>query len=75
MQLCMATLGWQAGLTRYLPGSSVKDLSAIDEDTIPLRLLSTGRLEWSPPSILTVSCGTDITYFPFDIQTCRISMS
>ncbi|XP_076457205.1 acetylcholine receptor subunit alpha-1-B-like [Babylonia areolata] len=54
--------------------NSVNDLSAIDEDTIPVRIMYTGQLEWSPPSILTVSCTTDITHFPFDTQTCGVSL-
>ncbi|KAL8588910.1 hypothetical protein ACOMHN_012948 [Nucella lapillus] len=54
--------------------NSVNDLSAIDEDTIPIQILSSGDLEWSPPGILTVSCNTDISHFPFDTQTCGVSV-
>ncbi|XP_070187472.1 acetylcholine receptor subunit beta-type lev-1-like [Littorina saxatilis] len=54
--------------------NSVNNLAAIDEDTIPLRILSTGTLQWSPPGILLVSCSTDIRFFPFDSQTCSVSV-
>ena len=54
---------------------SVDSLSAIDEDTIPLRVHSSGLLTWTPPGILTVICNTDITYFPFDTQNCDIAVS
>ncbi|XP_070181636.1 neuronal acetylcholine receptor subunit alpha-6-like [Littorina saxatilis] len=53
----------------------VDNLSAVQEDTIPLRVSSSGTVHWSPPAILTVSCATDITYFPFDTQTCPISVT
>ncbi|KAK7112703.1 hypothetical protein V1264_012114 [Littorina saxatilis] len=55
--------------------NSVDNLSAVQEDTIPLRVSSSGTVHWSPPAILTVSCATDITYFPFDTQTCPISVT
>ncbi|RUS77450.1 hypothetical protein EGW08_014788, partial [Elysia chlorotica] len=50
----------------------VNDLSAIDEDTIPLRVMSDGTVTWMPPGILSMSCEMDSTYFPFDRQTCTL---
>ncbi|KAI8761344.1 neuronal acetylcholine receptor subunit alpha-6, partial [Biomphalaria glabrata] len=55
--------------------NSVNDLSAIHEDTIPLRVDSKGKVTWNPPALLTVSCTMDITYFPFDTQTCALQVT
>ncbi|XP_076456891.1 neuronal acetylcholine receptor subunit alpha-7-like [Babylonia areolata] len=55
--------------------NSVDNLSALNEHTIPLRISPTGHIVWSPPGILKVSCSTDITYFPFDTQTCAIQVT
>ncbi|KAJ8304992.1 hypothetical protein KUTeg_018575 [Tegillarca granosa] len=33
---------------------------------------SNGVIFWSPPARLRSSCKVDITYFPFDIQTCHL---
>ncbi|RUS83513.1 hypothetical protein EGW08_008692, partial [Elysia chlorotica] len=55
--------------------NSVKDLSAIDEDTIPLRVDSTGSVDWNPPGLISVSCNMDITHFPFDTQVCALQVT
>ena len=31
-----------------------------------------GRVDWAPGGIYTVFCQVDTTFFPFDIQTCKI---
>ena len=55
--------------------SSIDDLSAIDEDTIPIRLRKDGRVTWNPPGILEMACEMVVTYFPFDTQTCAIQVT
>ncbi|KAK0044105.1 neuronal acetylcholine receptor subunit alpha-6 [Biomphalaria pfeifferi] len=55
--------------------NSVNDLSSIHEDTIPLRVDASGKVTWNPPALLTVSCTMDITYFPFDTQTCALQVT
>lgn len=35
-------------------------------------IMSNGIIFWSPPARLRSSCKVDITYFPFDIQTCHL---
>ena len=32
----------------------------------------TGHCSWLPPAILYSSCEVDMTYFPFDVQTCPL---
>jgi len=39
------------------------------------RLYSNGTVVWSPGSVLKVSCTVDVTYFPFDKQSCTITFS
>ncbi|RUS84305.1 hypothetical protein EGW08_007949 [Elysia chlorotica] len=55
--------------------NSVNDLSAIDEDNIPLRVDSAGVVTWNPPGLLSVSCKMDITKFPFDTQVCSMQVT
>jgi nicotinic acetylcholine receptor len=31
-----------------------------------------GKIFWSPPARLRCSCKVDITYFPFDVQGCKM---
>lgn len=35
-------------------------------------MAANGQVTWSPADIFTTSCVTDITYYPFDTQTCDI---
>ncbi|XP_059165692.1 neuronal acetylcholine receptor subunit alpha-3-like [Physella acuta] len=55
--------------------NSIDDLSAIDEDSIPLRIDNSGTVSWNPPGLLTVSCNMDISYFPWDQHTCAIQVT
>ncbi|KAK3778283.1 hypothetical protein RRG08_050975 [Elysia crispata] len=55
--------------------NSVKDLSAIDEDNIPLRVDNLGTVNWNPPGLISVSCDMDITHFPFDTQVCALQVT
>lgn len=41
---------------------------------IPAIVSSDGSVSWKPPVSLSIICPVDLTYFPFDTQTCTISM-
>lgn len=45
-------------------------LKSIGQDFISIRLYYYGLAIWTPPDLLTTSCLVDVTYFPFDAQTC-----
>ncbi|KAK3775001.1 hypothetical protein RRG08_036295 [Elysia crispata] len=55
--------------------NSVNDLSAIDEDNIPLRVDKSGSVIWNPPGLISVSCDMDVTHFPFDTQVCSLQVT
>ncbi|XP_045211193.2 neuronal acetylcholine receptor subunit beta-3-like [Mercenaria mercenaria] len=40
-----------------------------------VRLSSSGLVIWNPGSVLKIVCSVDVTYFPFDTQTCNISVT
>ncbi|XP_041350962.1 neuronal acetylcholine receptor subunit alpha-7-like [Gigantopelta aegis] len=54
--------------------NSVDDLSVIEDDNVPFRVFSSGKVIWNPPGIYNTYCDIDITYYPFDTQTCYISL-
>ncbi|XP_069554420.1 neuronal acetylcholine receptor subunit alpha-2-like isoform X2 [Brachyistius frenatus] len=36
------------------------------------QLFHTGRIRWVPPAIYKSSCSIDVTFFPFDQQSCKM---
>lgn len=43
-----------------------------EEHKFLMSVNSTGHVLWSPPVIYKSSCNVDMTYFPFDEQTCSM---
>ncbi|XP_069107931.1 neuronal acetylcholine receptor subunit alpha-2-like [Argopecten irradians] len=40
-----------------------------------LRVTSQGHVTWEPPGLYNTHCSVDTTWFPFDVQTCSITIS
>ncbi|GFR57407.1 acetylcholine receptor subunit alpha [Elysia marginata] len=40
-----------------------------------VRIESTGLIDWSPSEVIKTGCDIDVTYYPFDTQTCSIIVS
>lgn len=38
------------------------------------RIFHDGSIVWDTGNVLTVMCSLDVTYFPFDVQTCQITI-
>ncbi|XP_048768180.2 neuronal acetylcholine receptor subunit alpha-3-like isoform X2 [Ostrea edulis] len=55
--------------------NSISDVKIISDTNTPMRILSTGNIEWSPMGLYVVSCESDITYYPVDSQTCYVKIS
>ncbi|KAL3868190.1 hypothetical protein ACJMK2_041042 [Sinanodonta woodiana] len=52
--------------------NGVSELKALGSSSLFIRVYSDGTVFWSPIGIFESTCGIDITYFPFDIQTCNL---
>ncbi|XP_069108301.1 acetylcholine receptor subunit delta-like [Argopecten irradians] len=55
--------------------NSVSDISVMSDEAIPIRCSMRGLMIWSPSGIYKTMCETDVTFYPFDTQTCDISIS
>jgi hypothetical protein len=62
---------WKPTLTIINPFSKVDQLG---KDYMTVRYFYDGYAYWSPGDNLISLCNVDVTYFPFDEQTCRISL-
>ncbi|CAC5413831.1 unnamed protein product [Mytilus coruscus] len=54
--------------------NSIDDLSNLGDDTT-VRIRYDGEIRWEPSAILSTSCDMDVTFFPFDSQTCDIELA
>ncbi|XP_071096923.1 gamma-aminobutyric acid receptor subunit beta-1-like [Haliotis cracherodii] len=60
----------------YIPDVNEKGLAGIFGDgPIPLRMLPDGTVEWSPRLITTTTCIVNILYYPYDSQTCQLTIT
>ncbi|XP_048778881.1 acetylcholine receptor subunit beta-like [Ostrea edulis] len=55
--------------------NSVSDLGLISDLTLPIEILKTGDITWTPGDVYDTSCDIDTTYYPFDVQTCVITLT
>ncbi|XP_062584914.1 neuronal acetylcholine receptor subunit alpha-3-like, partial [Saccostrea cucullata] len=55
--------------------NSVSGMDPIGHDDLLFRVKNTGEIRWDPPGLYDVHCEIDITYFPFDYQTCYIEVA
>ncbi|XP_055958497.1 neuronal acetylcholine receptor subunit beta-3 [Patella vulgata] len=59
----------------FIVDNSVNDLSVISDESVLVRANYEGIITWWPPGIYKSACDANIFYFPFDTQTCQISLT
>ncbi|XP_056013193.1 acetylcholine receptor subunit beta-like isoform X2 [Ostrea edulis] len=55
--------------------NSISDIAVISDNTFIIRVAMDGTLTWTPGGIYETSCTTDVTYYPFDTQTCSLTLT
>ncbi|KAJ8318133.1 hypothetical protein KUTeg_003224 [Tegillarca granosa] len=55
--------------------NSLADVNVINNDDLLYKVRFDGSVVWEIPRIFTTYCEVDITYFPFDTQTCTIELT
>ena len=50
-------------------------MGLLSESTLPIKIAQSGKITWSPGNIIDTSCDIDTTYYPFDEQTCSITLT
>ncbi|OWF50205.1 acetylcholine receptor subunit beta-type lev-1-like [Mizuhopecten yessoensis] len=56
----------------FILADSSEDVSIIGDEDMPLSIYYTGVVLWSPPGTISSTCNADVTYYPFDLQTCLL---
>ncbi|XP_071096247.1 acetylcholine receptor subunit beta-like 1 [Haliotis cracherodii] len=54
--------------------NDINSPAVLGSDGTPLRVFPSGDVVWSPPISTTSSCSADITYYPYDKQTCSLTL-
>ncbi|KAJ8317284.1 hypothetical protein KUTeg_005188 [Tegillarca granosa] len=60
-------------LTVIIYSLFVNDMSIIGDNNVPITVLSSGFFVWTFGIATTTNCIGDVTYYPFDTQSCQIS--
>jgi hypothetical protein len=63
---------WKPDLVIVHPVEPTKAVG-FDHFWYPVRYYYNGIAVWTPGDVMTTTCTIDVTYYPFDIQTCEIS--
>ncbi|XP_045174263.2 neuronal acetylcholine receptor subunit alpha-6-like [Mercenaria mercenaria] len=66
------TMIWKPNLILTSPVGKVIPVGG-DQDWVVVRCLYDGRILWNPADTTTSSCNIDVSYFPFDEQTCTLT--
>lgn len=62
-------------LSFYFPSLSFEDLSEFTSDGSLVRVSYDGQVHWMPGHFFKTYCQVDVTYYPFDTQTCNITLA
>ncbi|KAJ8300474.1 hypothetical protein KUTeg_021993 [Tegillarca granosa] len=54
--------------------SSISDLAVIDDKNTFLKIFISGYVLWTVGKIHETHCDCDVTYYPFDTQTCELAL-
>lgn len=57
-----------------LVDNAIEDIGLMSDDHLIYRIKYNGDVEWEPPLSVKVYCSIDITYFPFDTQSCTVEL-
>ncbi|CAG2221669.1 CHRNB1 [Mytilus edulis] len=52
--------------------NSVRDISIVSDANVLMKVQSSGSVIWTPSGIYITHCETDVTYYPFDTQSCDV---
>ncbi|XP_069108504.1 neuronal acetylcholine receptor subunit alpha-2-like [Argopecten irradians] len=55
--------------------NSITQIAVISDPNLLFRVDYNGHVKWEPPGIYDTHCEVDITWFPFDRQSCYIEMT
>ncbi|XP_053392665.1 neuronal acetylcholine receptor subunit alpha-5-like [Mercenaria mercenaria] len=60
---------WKPDVTLY---NSANNYIALGHKTILIENDENGSMSWAPMEVFESSCSVDMTYYPYDIQTCEL---
>ncbi|XP_045177362.2 neuronal acetylcholine receptor subunit alpha-2-like [Mercenaria mercenaria] len=63
---------WKPDLVIAHPVDSTKAVG-FDHHWYPVRYYYNGVAIWTPGDVMTTTCNIDVTYYPFDTQTCEVT--
>ncbi|XP_048755488.2 neuronal acetylcholine receptor subunit alpha-6-like [Ostrea edulis] len=55
--------------------NSYERVESLGRGIVPVTVTSTGKAFWSPGDVISSACDVDVTYYPFDTQSCSMMLT
>ncbi|XP_011446312.1 acetylcholine receptor subunit alpha [Magallana gigas] len=62
-------------LPSLVVANSVTSLFEVGHPSYPVRIENNGDCEWTVGIVAKTACAVDVSYYPFDIQTCKVTLN
>ena len=62
-------------LPSLVVSNSVTTLFEVGHPSYPVRITSDGDCEWTVGVVAKTACAVDVSYYPFDIQNCKVTLN
>jgi hypothetical protein len=69
---CIAAPSSDVWKPRLVLSNTIDSLKPVGKESVIIQVCANGVVSWWPGEGLQIQCKADVTYYPFDVQTCSV---